>query len=323
MRKGLFHGLISKTVAVFAAVVMLACTTGMVLAGHPNARGTEAADKPDRVGEREYKFLIQPGERISSAEERFREVWRRVKSSAAKNGYAIIERRNYPLTLERSAKEYFDTRDQALWRAGYVLRVTTPHEGRKPDAMVNVTIKAIHEDASRTLNTPLTVVGAQKVRVGAEENIGFVPGGKLGSYIEKGVSFNTALESLGKFTLGDFGRFMPELLDLGLPPQTALVGTKVFSYSVKPGAIVLPGVKPCEVTMEAWSTTENGVPEIYDFSFGYKMGDSQVASQTQAAAEQFMIRVLEDGLSEWHAPAEGKWGGSKVRRLMNRPVAAR
>ena len=261
--------------------------------------------------------------RISTADQGFREVWNRVKASAARNGYAVTERKNDPLKIETSTKEYFDTRDQALWRAGYVLRITTRQEGRKPDAMVNVTVKAIHEDASRTLATPLTVVGVQKVSVGAEENIGFVPGGKLGGYVEKGASFSVPLESLGKFTLGDFGRHMPELLGLGLPADTALAGVKVFSWSVKPGAIALPGIKPSGVTMEAWSKAENGVPEIYDFSFGYKAGASHAAGQTRAAAEQFMVKVLQAGLAEGRGPEDDQWGGSKVRRLMNRPVAAR
>ena len=323
MRKGQFKGPIAKTAAVFATALVLVCSARMVLAAQPKAIETDAVAKAESVGGYEYKFLVQPGAKVSTADEGFREVWRRVKASAAGNGYAVTERKNDPLKIETSTKEYFDTRDQVLWRAGYVLRITTHHEGRKPAAMVNVTVKAIHEDASRTLATPLTVVGVQKVSVGAEENIGFVPGGKLGGYVEKGASFSVPLESLGKFTLGDFGRYVPELLGLGLPADTALAGVKVFSWSVKPGAIALPGIKPSGVTMEAWSKAENGVPEIFDLSFGYKTGDSHAAAQTRAAAEQFMVKVLQAGLSEWRGPADDPWGGSKVRRLMDRPVAAR
>jgi hypothetical protein len=327
MRKGMFRGPIAKTAAVFATVLVLACSARMVLAAQPKAFETDTVARPESVGGYEYKFLVQPGARILTADQGFREVWSRVKASAARNGYVVTERKNDPLKIETSTKEYFDTRDQALWRAGYVLRITTHHsthhEGRKPDSIVNVTVKAIHEDASRTLATPLTVVGVQKVSVDAEENIGFVPGGKLGGYVEKGASFSVPLELLGKFTLGDFGRYMPELLGLGLPADTALAGVKVFSWSVKPGAIALPGIKPSGVTMEAWSKAENGVPEIFDFSFGYKTGDSHAAGQTRAAAEQFMVKVLQAGLSEWRGPADDQWGGSKVRRLMDRPVATR
>lgn len=323
MRGAMCIGPIARTAAVFAAALGLACSARIALAAQPKAFGTNAVAKTESVDGYEYKFLVQPGAKVSTADQGFREVWNRVKASAARNGYAVTERKNDPLKIETSTKEYFDTRDQALWRAGYVLRITIRQEGRKPDALVNVTVKAIHEDASRTLATPLTVVGVQKVSVGAEENIGFVPGGKLGGYVEKGASFSVPLESLGKFTLGDFGRHMPELLGLGLPADTALTGVKVFSWSVKPGAIALPGIKPSGVTMEAWSKAENGVPEIYDFSYGYKNGASTAAGQTRAAAEQFMVKVLQAGLAEGRGPEDDQWGGSKVRRLMNRPVAAR
>ena len=323
MRTGMFRGPMAKTAAVLATALVLACSARIALAAQPKTFETNAVAKAESVDGYEYKFLIQPGAKMSTADQGFREVWNRVKASAARNGYAVTERKNDPLKIETSTKEYFDTRDQALWRAGYVLRITTRQEGRKPDAMVNVTVKAIHEDASRTLATPLTVVGVQKVSVSAEENIGFVPGGKLGGYVEKGASFSVPLESLGKFTLGDFGRHMPELLGLGLPADTALAGVKVFSWSVKPGAIALPGIKPSGVTMEAWSKAENGVPEIYDFSYGYKAGASHAAAQTRAAAEQFMVKVLQAGLAEGRGPEDDQWGGSKVRRLMNRPVAAR
>jgi hypothetical protein len=77
------------------------------------------------------------------------------------------------------------------------------------------------------------------------------------------------MAALGKFTLGDFGKYMPELLKLGLPADTALKTTKAYSYRVRPGAVVLPGTAPSGVSMEAWSRTEGGAPFLYDFSFGY------------------------------------------------------
>lgn len=50
---------------------------------------------------------------------------------------------------------------------------------------------------------PLTVVGVDKSKTEAEENVGFGPDGALRGYIEKGSSFSVPLASLGKFTLGD------------------------------------------------------------------------------------------------------------------------
>lgn len=321
--------MIARHSAVFATGVLLACNAVMAPAApavdplYPKTLETHSAPKLAGVAGREYKFLFQPDPKVTSVEEGFRDVWNRVKASASRNGYTLTEKENDPLTIKRSIKEYFDTRDQALWRKGYVIRITTRYKGGKPGSKVDVTVKVIDEDAVRTLAAPLTVVGAKKVSVQAEDNVGFVPGGKLAGYVEKGASFNVPVKSLGTFTLGDFGRYMPELLRLGLPPDTALVGTRVFSFSVKPGAILLPGIGPVDVAMEAWSPSAGGLPDIYDFSFGYKTPDYSAADQTHAPAEQFMTRVLQAELSGSRGQDDAPWGGSKVRRLMNRPVAAR
>lgn len=131
-----------------------------------------------------------------------------------------------------------------------------------------MTVKATDEDAVRCLSTPLVVVGA-KGKTEAEGNVGFGPQGLLREYIEKGSTFPVTLEQLGALTLGDFGKFMPELLKLGLPAGTKLVGTKAYTYRVKPGAILLPGTEPCGISMEAWAHKDGGKPFLMDFSFGY------------------------------------------------------
>ena len=117
--------------------------------------------------------------------------------------------------------------------------------------------------------TPLAVKGGSKVKVEAEGNVGIGPGGELREYIEKGVTFTVGLDELGKMTLADFGKVVPELLTLGIPADAKLVDHKAYTYRVKPGAIVLPGTEPCGVSMEAFAEKEGGAPYLYDFSYGY------------------------------------------------------
>ena len=123
-------------------------------------------------------------------------------------------------------------------------------------------------------------------------------------------------------TLGDFGKFMPELLKLGLPGTTKLVGTKAWSYRVRPGAVVLPGTEPCDVSMEGWAAKEGGAPYLYDFSYGYGDLDFYAIAETHAAGEQFLLKVVMGELSGLGMADGAKWGGSKVRKLMNRPIPA-
>ncbi len=102
--------------------------------------------------------------------------------------------------------------------------------------------------------------------------------------------------SLGARTLGDFGKFIPELLKIGLPANTKLVGNLAYSYRVKPGAVVLPEVGACGVSMEAWTKTKGGAPYVYDFSFGYGDVDFYAVREAHAVGERFMEAVFADQL---------------------------
>lgn len=322
----MFNKQIGKLAAVwFIAALSIFANTSVVAAEPTTALYLKTiaaypAPKLEDVGGREYKFLIDVAKTKPAMDEAFKDIWTQVKTAAAKHGFTVTEKTKDPLKIEMSTKEYFDTKDQALWSKGYIIRITTRFKDGKPNATVAVTVKSAHEDALRTLATPLAVVGIEKVKTEAEENVGFDPGGELRGYVEKGSSFSVAVDSLGKFTLGDFGKYMPELLKLGLPADTALLGTKAFSYRIRPGEVVLPGTEPCGVSMEAWSATEGGAPYLYDFSFGYGDLDFYAIAETHTAGEQFMIKVIKEELSGLGGAASEKWGGSKVRKLMNRPI---
>jgi len=123
-------------------------------------------------------------------------------------------------------------------------------------------------------------------------------------------------------TLADFGKFVPELLSIGLPADTAFVGKKAYSSRVKPGAVVLPGTEPCGVSMEAFAEKEGGAPYLYDFSYGYSDLYFYDIAKVHEAGEQFLMKVLHGDLAAIAMPESEKWGGSKVRKLMNRPLTA-
>jgi hypothetical protein len=274
----------------------------------------------EQVQGREYKFLIDPAQTKPKLEEAFADVWQQVLLAAERRGFKVTQKEKDPFKVEFSTKEYLDTPDQALWKAGYLIRITARYDGEQPQPNVNVTIKSVNRDTVTVLARPLTVVGLQKFKTDAEDGIGFGPGGRLGQYVEKGSSFSVPASALGSRTLGDFAKFVPELLKLGLPAGTRLVGTTAYSYRIKPGAVVLPEVGPCGVSMEAWSKTRGGAPYLYDFSFAYGDVDFYAVGEAHAVGERFMEAVFSDQLYRLQ-PADGeKWGGSKVRYLMNRPL---
>jgi len=308
-----------------AALLAAVAATGPVVAAEPvplYQAMVKAYPAPalEQVEGREYKFLIDPAQTRPKLDEAFADIWQQVLRAAELRGFKVTQKEKDQFRIEFSTKEYFDTPDQALWKAGYLVRISTRYSGEQPESNVSVTIKSINRDTAAVLARPLKVVGVEKFKTEAEDGVGFMPGGKLGQYVEKGSSFNVPATALGSRTVGDFGKFVPELLALGLPAGTKLVGSTAYSYRVKPGAVVLPEVGPCGVSMEAWSKSKGGAPYLYDFSFAYGDVDFYAVGEAHAVGERFMDAVFGDHLYRLQPAGGEKWGGSKVRFLMNRPL---
>ncbi len=277
------------------------------------------APKLDDVVGREYKFLIDPAKTKDTPAAAFKDIWTRVQAAAAKQGFTVTEKDKNPLKVEMSTKEYLDTADQALWKKGYLVRITTKYKAGIAEGTGKVTVKAIFEDLNKTLATPLTLAGV-KGEAECQDNVGMAPGSGLSGYVEKGASFSVDLSDLGKMTLGDFGKYMPELLQLGLPASTQLVSNKAYSYRARPGYVVLPGTEPCGVSMEGWALKQDGPIFLYDFSYGYEDLTLYENAETHLQGERFITKVLFGDLSGIALPDNGKWGGSKVRVFMKRPI---
>ncbi len=270
------------------------------------------------VGGREYKCLFNIEKFSDDPDVAFKELWNKLKAASANAGFTLEQKEKKHLKVERATKEYFDTPEQDLWKKGYIVRLSTKF--KDGEETLTVTVKAVDENAVRAMATPLTVVGATG-KTEAEGNVGLGPQGLLREYVEKGATFPVTLDQLGTLTLGDFGKFMPELLKLGLPAGTQLVGKKAYTYRVKPGFVVLPGTEPCGVSMEAWAHKDGGKPFLMDFSFGYGDLDFYESKEVHVAGEAYMLKVINGELKDLLMPNSGNFGGSKVRVLMNRPIS--
>lgn len=273
----------------------------------------------EEVNAREFKHLFDPAKTRDTPEAAFKDLWTRIKAASKKAGFEVTEKEKNPLKMELSTKEYFDTSDQALWKKGYLIRITTKYVGGVADTSGKVTVKAINEDTLKTLAMPLKVV-LGKSEEECQDNVGMSYNKQLAGYVEKGSSFTVTFSDLGAKTLGDFGKYMPELLKLGVPGDMRLLSTKAFSYRVRPGYVVLPGTEPCGISMEGWTATEGGKPYLYDFSYGYEDVEFYGNETIHAAGENFLQKVICGELANLAMPDGEKWGGSKVRKLMNRPI---
>ena len=142
---------------------------------------------------REFKSLVDPTQLPKEPKEALAELWERFKAVSEKAGFSTISRKaGKPLKVETAVKEYLDTPGQDLWKHGYILRMTA--KTKKGDGNLTITMKAIHEDALRTLAAALTVVGAD-AKTESEGNVGIGPGGQLTEYVEKGSSWKVRIMS--------------------------------------------------------------------------------------------------------------------------------
>lgn len=279
------------------------------------------------VNGREYKNLVKSKKDSKDMDEVFADLWETVKKKSEGAGYKVTEKAENPMKIEVSTKEYFDTKKQEIWKAGYLIRVSTKIVDGKAQDVVNVTVKSIKENPLKTLSAKLEISKkcdeCEGVKVEAQENVSFFPGGDLDSYIEKGISFSVPEKALGNKNLADFGKFVPKLLKIGLPKKTHLVGTKAYATKVTPGAVELKGAGDSGIYFEAWSEKKGEKPFVIDFSFGYDSEDYYGSEKAHVDGEEFMLKVVKGELEDIIAKDSAKWAGSKVRLMMKRPVEAR
>lgn len=274
----------------------------------------QGADVYQNVHGREFKFLIDPA-KVSPAQVAFKEIWDALKDVAAQQGIAMTEREVSPFVPRTLVKTFFDTKDMDLARKGYLIRHIVNYKNGVPESLhQRLVIKTINPDFHTSLVAHLEPVQGMG-KIATEENVSIDKNGQLSSYVEKGVHFEIATtDTLGNKTLADFGNHVPELLQLGLPPQTPLLPHTIFVLRCGPGFIQLPGMDtPVAVAMESWARTEGGAPVVYDFSWSYS-GDYARMGMTHKASETFLLAIYAQLNNKLGFDTDAwQYGGSKVR----------
>lgn len=197
--------------------------------------------------------------------------------------------------------------------------MTTSYKKGYSESTVKVMIKRINMPSKGIFASKLVPAKNVKAEVDIEDNIGINANGTLHAYLEHGLSFKISRSELGEMNLADFGKFVPQLLQLGIAKDTKLQANPAFGTRCRPGFINLPGFdKPVAVSMEAWAHSESGKPFVYDYSFGYE-GDFAKQVVTHEAAESFTLGLYKDLGPSIGFDNAAQWGGSKVRVLLNMP----
>ena len=268
---------------------------------------------------REFKFLIDPAKTAPIMKEAFQDIYFQAKAVLEKNGLKVTEREKKTWELRPTVKTFFDTENMDLYKKGYLIRTTVNYKKGRWDSKVKVAVKRINAPFEAVIDTKLFSADGKNSGV-VEDNIGLGPEGKLFSYVEKTVVFETDRAELGQMKFEDFSAYVPELNMLGLKSDIKLIAYTAFGMRCRPGLIEIPGPeRPVVISMEAWARTDGGKPFVYDISFGYK-GDFTAMKSTHEAMEKAMQALCDELNGRLGLPNAECYVGSKVRVLLNQPV---
>ena len=271
------------------------------------------------IGSREYKIVLDASQLRPLPKDGLAELWAILKTEAGIHNVVMTEKTGNPFKSSSSFKEYYDTPDLALRQKGYLIRVTTAEKNGLPRKdKRTVTIKAIHSNAASALATPLKIVD-RAAKTSAEENVGIGPSCSLQGAIAKETSFSIEADALGSGTLADFGRFMPKLLELGLPAETHLKAAKAYSTNMRPGVLALEISQSntiwAKVSFESWSSEPDGPAFLYEVSFRSITKDFYADGPLHAQGERIAQKLFCGALARITVPGDA---ASKAHNLMSR-----
>ncbi|MBN2801246.1 MAG: hypothetical protein JXX28_19050 [Deltaproteobacteria bacterium] len=241
-----------------AASVLLALTLSG-LAG--------AAEAPTS---REFKLLLQ-GERFASWEDGAGAYWALVRQVAWAQG---VDVRALPWEARARQVVFLDTPDHALRAAGYSLRVRTDQIGRdqRLDEVSEYALKY------RALSLEGAAAGDLRTRRfpadrELEEDVSYAPAAV--GHIKTVYAARTLIETDWSVRprLGAWARYFPGLLELGIPPETAVGpvnGVVVHEVKVSPARLDFGGGVVAKLDLTLW-TDQQDRPMIGEVSFDHAL----------------------------------------------------
>lgn len=273
------------------------------------------------VDSREFSYLLDPAPFADGAKNSrhhgFKNVWGQMKSAAEQNGFKIKKRKTKPFAESLNTREYFDTPDFALWRKGFLIRVATDYVDDHPEDRCTLVVKENSaDDFQRVLQSGLEINKPYTGETGIEENVFIDRESKLDNSLEMAKKINLEPSALGDRTLGDFGKIIPQLLELGLPTDRPLAQHMTYSYDVKPGHVVLTPSLKARIKLELWTRDQNVNPFVGDLSFEVMTDHYDDMAEVHTQAEQFSSSVLGQHCTAIALPDAARWGGSKTRMLL-------
>ncbi len=277
-----------------------------------------------KIESREFSYLLNPEPFGDGGQEArlkgFRDIWGQLKAVAGQGGFEIVDRSQNPFDESLNTRAYFDTPDFALRHKGFLIRVSTDYVDGKPEDRCTLVVKENSaDDFQQVFQSKLAFSDAYNGKTEIEENVFLTKDLMLDNSLEISKKIILDTVGLGNRRLGDFGKILPRLLELGLSGDTELTCYKTYSYDVKPGRVVLSQGVQAAIKLELWTQEFGAVPFVGDLSFTLETDNYDDMNETHAKAEAFSINVLGHHGSTFAFPNAARWGGSKTRMLLNLP----
>ena len=266
-----------------------------------------------KVTSRDYKYLaaFDPNKSANATINELREA---VIKAGTAGGFRFMKRDRGD-QLRMADRRFLDTPNLDLYKKGYVIRESEDDRG------LRVTIKELSVDTPERLLTSKFALapGLERGRPGKlEEGISIGPDGKLHSYFELTLEPSVSGSALGQRTLGDYGKLVPELLNLGLPASTPLTVNLDAERSVERlrlrfGYFILPNGDAANLEVETW-TRPNGELVTAEISFSTRDDKGYATNPRVLQASEDLLLALARAIPPM--PDSADFMGSKVRVLL-------
>ena len=238
----------------------------------------------DKLDTAEYKMLIN----LEDYEPEL--LWSLMKEAAEENNIEVEESED-PMEIGYRKVLYLDSEYGMLHNLGYTLRhrhpydkfVTYNSQDNIPDSKYDITLKFRDADIKKVDSTPITMGPKfEKYKKDSEIEADISP---YGIKFSKSIKIKPKVKDLGQFAdlfepkLGSYAELYPELLDIGLPADTAINpvgGITVIEEKIEPAVLTLSCGAEMEVAFSTFFINGDALVSeaSYDFDLDYKIKDS-------------------------------------------------
>ncbi|MDT8899846.1 hypothetical protein [Anaeroselena agilis] len=245
----------------------------------------------------EMKLLLQP-DYFTDRNEGYIKFWTTVKVLAMEMGIPVTEAKN-PYKEGSRKIVYMDTKARDLSKMHYIIRERVKVKDGNPEGLVDLTLRFRTSGVDAVPSAAVGAASGIKASISYDDDVAGFVGGIAGNNVSE-MSASCSIKKIPSAdlrgrSLGDYARYFPGLLKLGVPldaPLTAVNGKIVREFKVSPGEFDFGQGIIGEASISLWFDYNTGKAIAAEFSFDSARGPKAPAAAV-TKAEAFFNKIQE------------------------------